>query len=67
MNDKELKIYDILHNLYVDDTDCAQCGYYTGFCLLEKQCEYHEHFVADEVVKDFLTKKAHEIYEIATK
>ena len=66
MNDKEFKIYDILYDLYVDDTDCTQCGYYTGFCLNE-QCAYHEHFMADEVVKEFLTKKAHEIYEIATK
>lgn len=54
MNDKELKIYDILYDLYVDDKDCTQCA-------------YHEHFMADEVVKEFLTKKAQEIYEIATK
>lgn len=67
MNEKELKIYDILYDLYVDDSDCTQCGYYTGFCLLEKQCAYHEHFMADGAVKEFLTKKAHEIYEIATK
>lgn len=65
--EKLFKIYDILYDLYVDDTDCTQCGYYTGFCLLEKQCAYHEHFMADEVVKEFLTKKAKEIHEIATK
>ena len=64
MNNKEQQIYDILYDLYVDDTDCTQCGYYTGFCLLEKQCAYHEHFMADEVVKEFLTKKAKEIHEL---
>ncbi len=64
MNDKEFKIYDILYDLYVDDTDCTQCGHYTGFCLLEKKCAYHEHFMADEVVKEFLTKKAKEIHEL---
>ena len=61
---KEKQIYDILYDLYVDDTDCTQCGYYTGFCLLEKQCAHHEHFMADEVVKVFLIKKAKEIHEL---
>lgn len=64
---KLVKIYDILYDLYVEDTDCTQCGYYTGFCLLEQQCAYHEHFITDDIVKEFLTKKAKEIYEIATK
>lgn len=66
MNKKEIEIYDILYDLYVDDTDCTQCAWYTAFCL-EKQCEYHENFMADEVVKEFLAKKANEIYKICTK
>jgi hypothetical protein len=68
MNDKELKIYDILYDLYVDDTDCTQCTFYLSHCyLMGKQCRYNDKFEATTIIKDFLTKKAQEIYEIATK
>jgi hypothetical protein len=67
MNDKELKIYDILHSLYVDDTDCTKCQSFT-YCMMHgTECLYHEDFELNDDDKEFLTKKALEIYEIATK
>lgn len=64
---KEKQIYDILHSLYVDDTDCTKCQSFT-YCMMHgTECLYHEDFELNDDDKDFLTKKAHEIYEIATK
>ena len=64
---KLVKIYDILYDLYVDDTDCTQCAYFNDCTFLGHDCLYHEDFMGREDIKEFLTKKAQEIYEIATK
>ena len=64
---KLLKIYDTLYDLYVDDSDCTKCQSFT-YCMMHGvECLYHEDFELNDYDKDFLTKKAHEIYEIATK
>lgn len=64
---KLVKIYDILYDLYVDDTDCTKCQSFT-YCMMHgTECLYHEDFELNDDDKDFLTKKAKEIYEIATK
>ena len=68
MNEKEQQIYDILYDLYVDDTDCSQCTFYLSHCyLMGKQCRYNDKFEVTPIIKDYLTKKVDEILEIATK
>lgn len=64
---KEKRIYDILYDLYVDDTDCTKCQSFK-YCMMHSvECLYHEYFELNDEDKEFLTKKAKEIYEIATK
>lgn len=67
MNEKELKIYDILYDLYVDDTDCTQCAWYDDCSAIGRQCAYNEKFFATEQIKEMLSQKASEIYKICTK
>lgn len=64
---KEKQIYDILYDLYVDDTDCTKCQSFKYCMMHTADCLYHEDFELNDDDKDFLTKKAQEIYEIATK
>lgn len=67
MTVKDLKLYNLLYDLYVDSTDCTQCEYFHDCGRLGRDCLYNEDFTLCEDIKAFLIKKVSEIRKIMSK